>query len=81
LTLRELRYILISMLAARKNPKPGATRLRDPKRTRERLLQAAFREVYRSGFQGASLDAILAAAGGHLFLEWETSRLLAEFGM
>jgi AcrR family transcriptional regulator len=27
------------------------------------LLQAAFREIYRSGFQSASLDAILAAAG------------------
>ena len=38
-------------------------RLRDPQRTRERLLQAAFREVYRSGFQGAGLDTILAATG------------------
>jgi TetR/AcrR family transcriptional repressor of nem operon len=38
-------------------------RLRDPERTRERLLQAAFREVYRSGFQGAGLDTILAATG------------------
>ena len=37
--------------------------LRDPERTRERLLQAAFREIYRSGFQSASLDAILASAG------------------
>lgn len=27
------------------------------------MLQAAFREVYRSGFQSASLDAILAATG------------------
>jgi TetR/AcrR family transcriptional repressor of nem operon len=27
------------------------------------LLQAAFREVYRSGFQSAGLNAILAAAG------------------
>ncbi len=51
------------MLAARKNPKRTATRLRDPERTRERLLQAAFREVYRSGFQSASLDTILASAG------------------
>jgi TetR/AcrR family transcriptional regulator, transcriptional repressor for nem operon len=51
------------MLAAGKNPRPRGTRLRDPKRTRERSLQAAFREVYRSGFQGASLDAILAATG------------------
>jgi len=38
-------------------------RLRDPQRTRERLLQAAFQEVYRSGFQGAGLDTILAATG------------------
>ena len=52
------------MFAARKNSKRRrATRLRDPERTRERLLQAAFREVYRSGFQSAGLDAILAAAG------------------
>jgi len=36
-------------------------RLRDPERTRERLLQAAFREVRRSGFQGAGIDTILAA--------------------
>jgi TetR/AcrR family transcriptional regulator, transcriptional repressor for nem operon len=36
-------------------------RLRDPGRTRERLLQAGFREVHRSGFQSASIDTILAA--------------------
>ncbi len=35
--------------------------LRDPERTRERLLQAAFREVHRSGFQSAGIDTILAA--------------------
>jgi TetR/AcrR family transcriptional repressor of nem operon len=51
------------MLAARKNSKRRATRLRDPERTRERLLQAASREIYRSGFQSASLDTILASAG------------------
>jgi TetR/AcrR family transcriptional repressor of nem operon len=51
------------MLAARKTPKRRATRLRDPERTRERLLQAASREIYRSGFQSASLDTILAVAG------------------
>ncbi len=39
----------------------GKRRSRNPERTRERLLQAAFREVYRSGFQGASIDTILAA--------------------
>jgi len=51
------------MLAARKSPKRRATRLHDPERTRERLLQAASREIYRSGFQSASLDTILAVAG------------------
>jgi len=51
------------MLTARKNPTPKAARLRDPERTRERLLQAAAREIYRSGFQSASLDGILASAG------------------
>jgi len=51
------------MYRTRQNPRRRATRLRDPERTRGRLLQAAFREVYRSGFQSAGLDAILAAAG------------------
>ena len=54
--------MLIGMLAARKNPKRRVSRLRDAERTRERLLQAAAREIYRSGFQSASLDAILASA-------------------
>ena len=36
-------------------------RFRDPERTRERLLQAAFQEVHRSGFQSAGIDTILAA--------------------
>ena len=36
-------------------------RLRDPERTRERLLRAGFQEVYRTGFQSASIDTILAA--------------------
>jgi TetR/AcrR family transcriptional regulator, transcriptional repressor for nem operon len=57
-----LRYMLVGMLAARTKPKRRATRLRDPERTRERLLQAASREIYRSGFQSASLDTILASA-------------------
>ena len=51
------------MLAARTKSTRKTARLRDPERTRERLLQAAFREVYRSGFQSASLDAVLATAG------------------
>jgi len=51
------------MLAARKNSKRRSIKLRDPERTRERLLDAASREIYRSGFQSASLDTILASTG------------------
>jgi AcrR family transcriptional regulator len=36
---------------------------RNPEHTRECLLQAAFQEVYKSGFQSAGLDTILAATG------------------
>jgi TetR/AcrR family transcriptional repressor of nem operon len=36
---------------------------RDPDITRNKLLQAAFEEIYRRGFQAASLDVILANAG------------------
>jgi TetR/AcrR family transcriptional regulator, transcriptional repressor for nem operon len=49
------------MLLARKNLKRRARKLRDPERTRQRLLKAAFREVYRYGFQSAGIDTILAA--------------------
>lgn len=38
-------------------------RSRDPDGTREKLLKAAFEEIYRRGFQAASLDTILAKAG------------------
>jgi TetR/AcrR family transcriptional repressor of nem operon len=36
---------------------------RDPDVTRDKLLKAAFEEIYRRGFQAASLDTILARAG------------------
>ena len=68
------------MLAARKSPKRRATKLlRDSERTRERLLQAASREIYRSGFQSASLDTILAIAGvtkGALYYHFEARKTL-----
>jgi AcrR family transcriptional regulator len=67
------------MSAVRKKSKRRATRLRDPERTRERLLQAASRAVYRSGFQSASLDAILAATGvtkGALYYHFESKEAL-----
>ncbi len=57
----------------------GKKRLRDPERTRERLLQAAFEEVHRSGFQSAGLDAILAASGvtkGALYHHFESKEAL-----
>jgi len=34
---------------------------RNPDRTRQRILQAAFMEMYRSGFQGMRLDDVIAA--------------------
>jgi AcrR family transcriptional regulator len=72
------------MLVARENPKRRSTRLqatkrRDPERTRKRLLQAASREVYKSGFQSASLDAILASAGvtkGALYYHFNSKEAL-----
>src|SRR5580693_284248 len=53
----------IDLLMGGDRPRRSGPTPRDPARTRERLLQAAFREVYRSGFQSAGLDAILTAAG------------------
>jgi TetR/AcrR family transcriptional repressor of nem operon len=38
-------------------------RSRHPDVTRDKLLKAAFEEIYRRGFQAASLDTILAKAG------------------
>jgi TetR/AcrR family transcriptional regulator, transcriptional repressor for nem operon len=79
LTLRGSPYILVGMLAARKNSKHRAVGLRNSERTRERLLHAASREVYRSGFQSASLDAILAAAGvtkGALYYHFDSKEAL-----
>ena len=57
----------------------GRRKSRDPERTRERLLKAGFREVYRSGFQSASIDTILAAANvtkGALYHHFESKEAL-----
>jgi AcrR family transcriptional regulator len=54
-------------------------RSRDPERTRERLLQAAFREVHRSGFQSAGIDSILAATNvtkGALYHHFDSKEAL-----
>jgi AcrR family transcriptional regulator len=48
---------------------------RHPDQTRERLLQAAFDEIYRNGFRSASMDEILAKAGvtkGALYHHFES---------
>jgi TetR/AcrR family transcriptional regulator, transcriptional repressor for nem operon len=77
LTLRGLSYILVGMLAARK--KHRVTKMRSPERTRECLLQAAFREVYRYGFQSAGIDTILAATNvtkGALYYHFESKEAL-----
>ncbi len=38
-------------------------RVRDPKRTRRKVLEASYSEFYRNGFQGGSLNRIVGAAG------------------
>ena len=58
---------------------PEKRKSRDPERTRERLLQAGYQEVYRSGFQSASIDTILAAANvtkGALYHHFENKEAL-----
>jgi len=62
-----------------KHPKGTKKRSRDPERTRECLLQAAFREVLKSGFESASLDTILAATGvtkGALYYHFGSKKAL-----
>jgi TetR/AcrR family transcriptional repressor of nem operon len=52
---------------------------RDPERTRGRLLKAAFKEMHRSGFRSADLDAILAKAGvtkGALYYHFDDKEAL-----
>jgi AcrR family transcriptional regulator len=60
--------------------KPAAKRrTRAPEATREKLLRAAFDEIYRRGFQAASLDTILAQAGvtkGALYHHFPTKAAL-----
>ena len=61
---------------AKLSPKP---RKREPDVTREKLLTAAFDEIYRRGFQAASLDTILDQAGvtkGALYHHFPDKRAL-----
>jgi TetR/AcrR family transcriptional regulator, transcriptional repressor for nem operon len=51
------------MLGNQTNRRSRVATRRNPERTRERLLQAAFEEIYKSGFRGTDLETILRAAG------------------
>jgi len=71
----ELTYKLVGMLTGEESKR----RRRDPERTRERLLQAGYREVYRTGFQSASIDTILAATKvtkGALYYHFDSKEAL-----
>jgi TetR/AcrR family transcriptional repressor of nem operon len=50
------------MLATKQRKKSGE-RTRDPERTRRKLLEAAFQEIYKSGFRGTDIETILERAG------------------
>ena len=79
LTLIIRRCILVGMLAIKKRLRRRQSTSRDPERTRELLLQAAFWEIYRSGYRSADLDAILAAAGvtkGALYYHFDNKEAL-----
>ena len=67
------------MLVTPKKLQRSTAKLRDPEGTRQSLLQAAFREVYRYGFQSAGIDAILAATDvtkGALYYHFESKEAL-----
>jgi TetR/AcrR family transcriptional regulator, transcriptional repressor for nem operon len=66
------------MLAMARRKRPGKA-ARDPERTREALLQAAFGEIYRSGFRGSDVETILGAAGvtkGALYHHFDSKEAL-----
>jgi len=67
------------MSAVRKPSRRRRVTSRNPERTRGLLLQAAFQEMYRSGFRSADLDAILGAAGvtkGALYYHFQNKEAL-----
>ena len=67
------------MSAVSKRSRRSRATSRNSERTRGLLLQAAFREMYRSGFRSADMDAILAAAGvtkGALYYHFDNKEAL-----
>jgi AcrR family transcriptional regulator len=66
-------------MLVRKRPKGRKRRSRDAERTRELLLQTAFREVHKSGFESTGVDTILAATGvtkGALYYHFDSKQAL-----
>ncbi len=58
-----------------------ATRTRDPDGTRERLLEAAFGEIYERGYNAASMDQIVERSGvtkGALYHHFGSKKALAQ---
>ncbi len=67
------------MLAAARSKSRIPAPARDPERTRRKLLEAGFREVYERGYQSADLDAVLERAGvtkGALYYHFENKEAL-----
>lgn len=67
------------MSAVKKPSRGRRATSRNAERTRTLLLQAAFEEMYSSGFRSADLDAILAAAGvtkGALYYHFDNKEAL-----
>ena len=67
------------MLSSLTSRKAAGGERRDPQRTRERLLQAAFQEIHRSGYRGTDLDTILRTAGitkGAMYHHFENKEAL-----
>lgn len=67
------------MLHVKRRSSRGTGTSRDPARTRERLLRAAFQEMHLSGFRSADVDAILSAAGvtrGALYYHFDSKEAL-----
>ena len=72
-------YILVGMLQIKHRSRSKKRIAGDLQGTRQRLLQAASREIYTSGFRGASLDTILDAARvtkGALYHHFESKEAL-----
>lgn len=58
---------------------PAVRGERNPDRTRRQILEAAFQEIYRHGYQGMRLDEVIAATGltkGALYHHFPNKRAL-----